>query len=117
MTVSRLQFRITALVSVGVGFGVIAMASGWSCPFAAAGAACPGCGCTRAATTALKDGPLDAFRSQPTASLVLMSALVVAVAQVVVWLKGVPEIRRLRVGAVRAMASVLIVNWLFQLAA
>lgn len=114
---SHNQIRNSALLSVGIGLGVFAFASGWSCPFAAAGVACPSCGCTRAATALLHEGPVEAFRNQPTASLVLLTALLVAIAQFVAWWREVPNGRRLRRGVVRTMASVLTVNWLFQLVA
>lgn len=46
---------------------------GLRCPWRSMGLACPGCGCTRAAVTFLTEGPIAAFRSQPTATLLLLT--------------------------------------------
>lgn len=56
------------------------------CPFASAGLACAGCGCSRAVTIAMQDGLGSALSAQPTALifvLVLTLSLVISAIRVV----------------------------------
>lgn len=52
---------------------------GLRCPMQSVGLACPGCGCGRASIALFREGPLEAFRLQPTALLFLFSITVLAV--------------------------------------
>jgi hypothetical protein len=45
---------------------------GFSCPFRSVGFACPGCGCSRAVNSLFSHGPIEMFRTQPTATIFLV---------------------------------------------
>jgi hypothetical protein len=51
------------------------------------GLACPGCGCSRASFAILKDGPVEAFRVQPTAFLLLFSLFALAFIGRLAWVQ------------------------------
>lgn len=72
--------RIAVVVLASGAFSTLVYRSvGLECPMRSVGLACPGCGCGRAATALMSDGLLSAFQQQPTASLLLMSLVVLAV--------------------------------------
>lgn len=62
----------TATVGAGTLGLVLSKTTGMSCPFGTLGFACPGCGCSRAIDSLLRDGPIEMFRDQPTATIFLV---------------------------------------------
>lgn len=74
----------TAISASVAGLGSIGLAvysmRGINCPFQSFGGACPGCGCGRAVTALVQDGPFVMFHDQPTASVFLLLWLILAIA-------------------------------------
>jgi len=74
-------------VAVAGGIGIAAGGLfDFRCPFASAGLACAGCGCSRAVTIAVREGLGPALSAQPTALifvLVLTLSLVISAVHVV----------------------------------
>ena len=58
---------------------------GLRCPMQTVGLACPGCGCGRAFVAVLTEGPVEAFRLQPSALLFLFSLTILAVIGRLTW--------------------------------
>lgn len=52
---------------------------GLQCPMRSLGLACPGCGCGRALTSLISNGVQSAFRTQPTALLLLSTLFLLAI--------------------------------------
>jgi hypothetical protein len=63
----------------GTGATVFYRVVGLGCPMQSIGLACPGCGCGRAATALISEGPIAAIQQQPTALLLLVSIVLLAV--------------------------------------
>ena len=83
---SRYAANIAALTLVGGASATFIYGFlGLNCPMQSIGLACPGCGCGRAAVALVSDGPITALRNQPTALLLLMSIVVLAVAGRTMW--------------------------------
>lgn len=61
-----------ATASAGALGLLLAKTIGFSCPFRSVGFACPGCGCSRAVNSLIGDGPIEMFRTQPTATVFLV---------------------------------------------
>ena len=67
------QLLVSGGVVVAGGVGVVAGGLfDFRCPFASAGLACAGCGCSRAVTIAMQDGLGSALSAQPTAFLFVL---------------------------------------------
>jgi hypothetical protein len=83
---SRTAANISALTLAGGSAATILYGSlGLGCPMQSIGLACPGCGCGRAATALISDGPIAAFQQQPTALLFLASLVLLAAVGRLMW--------------------------------
>lgn len=87
-TLSEVGFVSASVLVGGVATTVVYSLLGARCPFRAAGLACPGCGCGRAATLMVTEGPVVSFQSQPTAFILLTLLTVLAILGVRARLKG-----------------------------
>lgn len=74
----QLVATLGVVTAGGIGVGLGAWFD-FRCPFASAGFACAGCGCSRAVTIAVQDGVIAAFERQPSA-LLLIVGLIVSIA-------------------------------------
>jgi hypothetical protein len=83
---SRYAANIASLTLLGgAAATVLYRALGLNCPMQSIGLACPGCGCGRAATALISDGPIAAFQQQPTALLFLASLVLLAAVGRLMW--------------------------------
>jgi hypothetical protein len=83
---SRYAANIASLTLLGGATATVLYSSlGLGCPMQAVGLACPGCGCGRAATALISEGPIAAFQQQPTALLFLASLVLLAVVGRLMW--------------------------------
>lgn len=110
---------LVPIAGISLAAGIVAVVDGWRCPFTAVGLTCPGCGCTRAVELVRSEGFLEAMRSQPTATaLLVVLGLVLALMLITrLWLLRNPQVsRQTDVAGVVVIGIAATVNFAYQLA-